>query len=79
MNTQHQVADAVGRLLDDDGGQSRQKTRRNAQQQHELLVRQMRLTPGVETVDPVAEALLRHVARFFPTAKIEKLFLSSHH
>ena len=72
MDAQHQVTDAVCRLLDKDGSQSAKKTCRDAEQQHELLVRQMCLAPVVESLNPIADFLFRHDNRSFSAANLEK-------
>ena len=56
----HHVADAVGQLLDDDGRQPCEETRRDADQQQELVVGQMGLPPFVELLNPLAYLLFEH-------------------
>ena len=58
VDAQYQIADAVRRFLDDDGGQTSQETRGHTEQQHELLVGQMGCPPFIQTLDPIAELLL---------------------
>ena len=79
MDTEHQVTDAVGRLFDKDSRQTAQKACGDAEQQHELLVGEVRGTPLVETFHPLAELLFCHGSFVFLAAKIKNLFLSSHH
>ena len=70
MDAQHQIANTVSRLLDEDGRQSAQKTRGNTKQQHELLVGEVCGAPLVETLHPRAELLLCHGSFVFLAAKI---------
>ena len=70
MDAQYQIADAMGRLLDEDGRQTAQKSRGNTKQQHELLVGEVCGAPLVETLHPRAELLLRHGSFVFLAAKI---------
>lgn len=69
MDAQDQIADAVGRFLDEDGRQPAQKASGDAEQQHELLVGQVGSTPRIKTLYPLAELLLRHGSFVFKPLK----------
>ena len=64
LKIEHQFTDAVGQLLDDDGGGSCEEACRDAEQQHEAAIRHVGRAPGVELVNPSVEFVLKHFSLF---------------
>ena len=70
----HQIANAVGQLLDNDSSGTGKKTRRDADNQHETAVGHVRRPPYVEAVNPSVDSILEftHDCSRFSAAKIGK-------
>ena len=67
-----QIADAMRQFLDDDGCRTCEKTRRNAEYQHETAVGHVSRAPRVEAINPFVELVFKHVLFIFSAAKIGK-------
>ena len=68
----HQVADTMGKLLDNDGGRTGEETSRYAEYQHKTTVGHVRRTPIIEAVNPSVELVLKLHFVSISAAKIGK-------
>ena len=66
LKIEHQFADAMSQLLDDDCSRTRKETCWDAEQQHEPTIRHVGRTPSIELVNPSVELVFKHSRyRFF--------------